>query len=77
MGFIEKEMGHHMSPQEIGTPWQVEVFCLNPARKRMLGIIYALSEEQAKMIAEKRAEDVLGKKGEVWTEVRAHIPKTT
>lgn len=57
--------------------WIVEVECRNPIRTRLVGSVQALSEEQAVVLAEKRANEVLGNKGEVWRSLKVYIANNT
>lgn len=57
--------------------WIVEVHCIDPIRVRRIEGIEAFSEDQAMILAEKRAVDIFGKKGEGWKRIVVHMPNTT
>lgn len=57
--------------------WVVDVFCLDPNRCRRMGSVAALSEDQAIMMAEKKASEMFGKKGQGWIKVEVYITNTT
>lgn len=53
--------------------WAVDVFCLDPNRCRRMGSVAALSEDQAIMMAEKKASEMFGKKGQGWIKVEVYL----
>lgn len=66
-----------MNPQDGMTLWVAEIWCVNPSRKRTIWPIAALSEDQAIILAEKRASELFGKKKEGWTSLEVHMPNMT
>lgn len=70
-GVVDEKVGKDMKE------WMVRVFCLDPNRCREMPSVAALSEEQAVMIAEKRASEMFGRKGEGWIKVEVHMPNIT
>lgn len=62
---------------EGATLWSVEVLCLEPTRKRSIPPVAALSEDQAVILAERKASEMFGKKGESWSAVEVHMQNIT
>jgi hypothetical protein len=59
------------------TQWAVDVLCTCPLRKRRIGTVVALSEDQALMLAEKMAVKLFGDKGEGWIGLEVYMPNAT
>jgi len=59
------------------TSWVAEVWCLDPKRKRTIWPILALSEDQAVLLAEKKASEAFGEKGKGWSSLYVHMPNIT
>ena len=50
---------------------------MDPKRKRTIWPIMALSEDQAILLAEKKAIEAFGEKGKGWSSLEIHIPNMT
>jgi hypothetical protein len=57
--------------------WAVVVKCLNPIRIREIESVLALNQEQAILVASKKASELLGEKGEGWEDLSVHIINVT
>lgn len=73
---LDEKMGEDMNEESM-TAWSAEVSCLDPCRKRNIWPIIAFSEEQAILIAVRKACEMFGKQGEGWISLTVHMQNST